>query len=227
MTEKISVIIPVHNGERYLPEAIRSVLNQTYPVAQLIVVDNGSTDRSAGAARSFGSSVTVLHEPRIGPAQARNAGLRAASGDFIAFLDADDVWETGKLARQIDVFNARPNTALVFTNIREFVSPDLAQHMNLPATARPDDYPGLSASTMLARASCFRCVGFLPEVPIGEFIAWYGIAQTAGLRSDTVPEVLVRRRVHLSNMTFLKRHDKSGYLKAAKLVLDARRARAV
>jgi hypothetical protein len=64
-------------------------------------------------------------------------------------------------------------------------------------------------------------------LPIGEFIAWYGLAQTVGLKSHTIPEVLVRRRIHLSNTTLRHRQDQAGYLKAAKMVLDARRARKV
>ena len=227
MNGAVSVIIPVRDGERYLGEAIQSVLCQTYVPAEVIVVDNGSKDSSAEIARSFGEPVRVLEETARGAAQARNTGLRAAAGDLIAFLDADDVWEPEKLARQIEILHAQPEFDLVFTNMEDFLSPELDDELRNRLCVRSGGYPGLSLSTMLLRAPTFRSVGALPELPIGEFIAWYGLAQTVGLKSHTIPEVLVRRRIHLSNTTLRHRQDQAGYLKAAKMVLDARRARKV
>jgi glycosyltransferase involved in cell wall biosynthesis len=96
----ITAIIPVHNGERHLAEAIQSVLAQTLPPGEIIVVDDGSTDASAAIAQSFGAPVRVLAQPNLGPAAARNLGLAHATGDLLAFLDADDLWTPNKLARQ-------------------------------------------------------------------------------------------------------------------------------
>lgn len=224
MTARVSVIIPVRNGELYLGEAIESVLRQTHAPYEVIVVNNGSTDRSPSVAERFGRPVKVMDEPVRGSGRARNAGVRAASGDLFAFLDADDLWEPPKLARQIEILAAEPEVDLVFTRVREFVSPELTEVQRRNLLARGAEYQGLQASTLLCRPRAFHAVGWMPELSMGEFIAWYGLAQTAGLQCRTVPELLVKRRVHLWNTT-LHEQDLSGYVKAAKMVLDSRRAR--
>ncbi|MGQ9503351.1 MAG: glycosyltransferase family 2 protein [Thermogutta sp.] len=101
---RISVVIPVFNGERFLAEAIRSALAQTLPPYEILVVDDGSTDESAELAESFGPPVRVLREENRGEAAARNCGIEAARGDWIAFLDCDDVWKPEKLALQAAFF---------------------------------------------------------------------------------------------------------------------------
>jgi glycosyltransferase involved in cell wall biosynthesis len=224
MNGGVSVIIPVRDGERYLGEAIESVLQQTRVPEEVIVVDNGSRDRSKDIALSFGGTVCVLEEPVQGPAHARNTGIRAAAGGLLAFLDADDVWEPSKLARQIEILEAHPEIDAVFTNMREFISPELDDELRKNLRVRSEDHAGLLLSTLLSRAESFRSIGPLPELPVGEFIAWYGMAQKAGWKCYTIPEVLVRRRIHLSNTTRRSRKDMGGYLKAAKMVLDLRRA---
>jgi len=219
----VTVIIPVRNGELYLGEAIDSVLKQTHPIHEVIVVDNGSTDGSRRTAERFGGMVRVIDEPVPCIGRARNAGVRAATGDLIAFLDADDLWDPPKLARQIEALHQQPEVDLVFTRMRDFISPELteSQRANLLELGTFD---GWHASTMLCRMAAFRAVGPMPEIPMGEFIAWYGLIQTAGLQGRMIPDVLVRRRLHLQNTT-RQRKLQSGYLQAAKLVLDSKRAR--
>jgi len=99
----VSVIIPVWKWGAFLAEAVESVLNQTYPPHEVIVVDDGSTDGSAGVVKNFGASVSIVFKPGAGAAAARNQGLELAGGDFFAFLDADDIWVKDKLARQMEV----------------------------------------------------------------------------------------------------------------------------
>ena len=105
----ITAAIPVRDGEAYLAEAIESVLAQSRPCEQLIVVDNGSTDRSAEIAPGYGPAVELVEEPRAGIGAARNAALRAARGESVAFLDADDLWEPEKTALQLAAFEADPS----------------------------------------------------------------------------------------------------------------------
>src|SRR5437667_12630279 len=109
----VSVVIPCYNGERYLAEAIESVLAQRYEPLEIIVVDDGSTDRSAEVARHFGDAVQYVCQPHAGAAAARNRGVGLATGDLIAFLDADDVWTEGRLARQVQVLEADPSVGMV------------------------------------------------------------------------------------------------------------------
>jgi len=97
----ISVIIPVYNGERYLAEAIESALAQTWEPVEIIIVDDGSTDGSADVASRFASSVKYDLQPHAGPGAARNRGARLARGDYLAFLDADDLWLKEKLKLQM------------------------------------------------------------------------------------------------------------------------------
>ena len=112
----ISVVIPAYNAAQFLPRSLASVYSQTLPAAEVIVVDDGSTDDSAAIARGFGA--TVISKGKGGVSAARNTGVRAASGDWIAFLDADDRWAAEKLV--IQTRNLRENTVLSYTGIRIF-----------------------------------------------------------------------------------------------------------
>ncbi len=223
LSGSVSVIIPVRNGELYLAEAIDSVLKQTHPAHEVIVVDNGSTDGSRRAAERFGRLVRVIDEPVPCIARARNAGVQAASGDLIAFLDADDLWDPPKLARQIDVLERQPEVDLVFTWMRDFISPELTEAQRAGLAGR-GEYAGWHASTILGRSGALQAAGPMPEIPVGEFIAWYAVAQSAGLQSSMISDVLAKRRIHLQNTT-RRLEDRNAYIQAAKMVLDSKRAR--
>lgn len=109
---RVSAVVPVFNGAEYLESAIHSVLAQTRPVAECIVVDDGSTDSTASVAQRFGSQVTYVRQPaRGGVSAARNRGAALASSELVAFLDHDDAWEPTKLERQLPLF-ADPAVAL-------------------------------------------------------------------------------------------------------------------
>jgi glycosyltransferase involved in cell wall biosynthesis len=111
----VSVVMPVYNGERFLQQSIRSVLAQTYRHVELIVVNDGSTDGSATVLESFGAQLTVMQQSNSGVAEARNAGIRAARGEFIAFLDQDDWWQPEKIERQVECFSRDEQIGLVHT----------------------------------------------------------------------------------------------------------------
>jgi glycosyltransferase involved in cell wall biosynthesis len=106
---KISVVIPCYNAAAYVGEAVRSVLTQTLPPHEVIVIDDGSTDASATVLSEFGSSVTLVRQTNQGVAAAVNLGVSKARGEAIAFLDADDVWLPDKLERQVAVLMAEPS----------------------------------------------------------------------------------------------------------------------
>lgn len=126
MTPLISVMIGVYNGAAYLGEAIDSVLAQDYRPLELIVVDDGSDDGSGDVARQY-PEVRCVSQERRGAGAARNAGVELAGGDFFAFLDADDRFTPGKLARQMEALAADPALEAVFGHVREFVSPELQE----------------------------------------------------------------------------------------------------
>jgi glycosyltransferase involved in cell wall biosynthesis len=97
----ISCIVPVFNGERYLGEALDSILAQTYRPLEVVVVDDGSAEGAAAVVARYRDQIRPLFQPNAGQAAARNLGLSVARGEFVAFLDADDLWHPEKLARQM------------------------------------------------------------------------------------------------------------------------------
>ena len=109
----VSVIIPAYRAAATIGRAVRSVLAQTTPAAEILVVDDGSPDDLASALAEFGERVTLIRKPNGGAASARNLGIERAKGDFIAFLDADDYWEPSKLERQLEAFRRHPEVGLV------------------------------------------------------------------------------------------------------------------
>ena len=119
-TPLVSVVIPAHNAQAYLAECLSSVQAQAGAFAlETIVVDDGSSDATPDIARRH-PGVTCLSQAQRGPSAARNAGIAAARGEFIAFLDADDLWPPGKLVAQVDVLLRHPEIALVFGDCRQF-----------------------------------------------------------------------------------------------------------
>lgn len=112
----ISVVMPVYNGAAHIGRAIDSVLAQTRPADEILVVDDGSTDTTADIARTYGDKVRLIVQPNAGAAAARNTGINAATGDWIAFLDADDEWLPHRLAAQTDILKQHPELVWVTGN---------------------------------------------------------------------------------------------------------------
>jgi glycosyltransferase involved in cell wall biosynthesis len=115
---KVSINIPTYNRAHLIRHALDSVLRQTYPNIEVVVIDDGSTDATQGVVAEYGDRVRYFHQPNGGLGVARNAALERSTGDCIAFLDSDDEWFDFKLALQMDVFERLPEVAFSFT---EFV----------------------------------------------------------------------------------------------------------
>lgn len=120
MQPTVTIIIPVYNGERYVAEAIESVLAQTYPAVECIVVDDGSTDRTAEIVRGYGARVRYIRQENAERSAARNNGIAHASGKYFGFLDADDLLLPGKVAAQVAFLDARPAFDAVYSRVRYF-----------------------------------------------------------------------------------------------------------
>ncbi len=216
----VSVIIPVWNGEHFLAEAVESVLSQTHPSHEVIVVDDGSTDSSAEVAKSFGALVRYYFQTRSGAAAARNQGVELAGGDFFAFLDADDIWVKYKLACQNKSFEDNTELDMVFGNVRQFYSPASDTVFN----EKPEIIPGYVPGTMLIKRASFLQAGrFSTQWRVGEFIDWYLRAIEQGLKSFLLPEVVLMRRIHDANMGIRERTSRIDYVKIVKASLDRRR----
>ncbi|MFC1888277.1 glycosyltransferase family 2 protein [Thermodesulfobacteriota bacterium] len=113
----VSVVVPVFNGERYLAETLESVLGQSFQEFEVIVVDDGSTDRSARVLSEYKNRIKIIYQKNGGVCRARNSGVVKAKGELIAFIDQDDIWYKHKLERQVDVFLSNPETAFAYSNI--------------------------------------------------------------------------------------------------------------
>lgn len=224
----ISVMIGVYNAERYLAEAIESVFAQRYHPLELIVVDDGSDDGSGDVARGYGDALTYARQENAGNGSARNHSVRLASGDFFAFLDADDRFVSGKLERQFAALEADSELDMVFGHVREFVSPELTDTERAsvrPPAAEPMPWP--APNLMLIRRESFARVGpFSEDVKVGVTVDWYARAKEAGLRGAVLPEVVLERRLHLTNNGLRERDSRQQYLHVLKASLDRRRAQA-
>jgi glycosyltransferase involved in cell wall biosynthesis len=115
--QKVSVIIPAYKAAGTIRRALESLVRQTRRPDEILVVDDGSPDDLAEAVRPYGGTVTLVRKSNGGAASARNAGIERATGEMIAFLDADDYWEPTKLGRQLDIFLAHPEVGLVGTDL--------------------------------------------------------------------------------------------------------------
>jgi glycosyltransferase involved in cell wall biosynthesis len=221
----VSVIIPVYNCEKYLLQAIESVLAQTYSPVELIVVDDGSTDESARVAKSFLDKLRYVYQPHSGQSAALNCGIQLAQGGLFAFLDADDLWLENKLSSQVAVFDAQQQLDIVFTHVRQFYSPELKQEIETKYTFT-EIMPGYSSTSMLIKRESFFRVGlFDPSYRLGQIIDWYLKAQEAGLKSFMLPDILVKRRIHDANSGIIRRKDRSEYVRSIKASLDRKRKR--
>jgi glycosyltransferase involved in cell wall biosynthesis len=200
----ISCIVPVFNGERYLQEALDSILAQTYQPLELIVVDDGSTDGTATLAAGYGERIRYLWQANAGEASARNRGLSAAQGEFIAFLDADDLWHPEKLTRQVARFHERPELDLSFTWFQNFWVPELAEEAKLyqkRVLAQPVSAYGIS--TFVTRRSAFTKFGNFSteEHPAATGMMWFLRAAERGAVIEIWPETLTYRRLHATNLS--------------------------
>jgi glycosyltransferase involved in cell wall biosynthesis len=191
----ISVVIPARDAGAYLAEAVASVLAQDAgEPLDVIVVDDGSADDTAAIARSFGSPVRCLGQPHAGAAAARNAGIAAAQGELVAFLDADDLWVAEKLALQVRALAADRALEGVFGHVCQFRDAPVGERSLTPPQ------PGYMPGTLLIRAPALRRLSpFDPGRPRSEVLEWSIQALGSGVRLALRPEVVLHRRVHASN----------------------------
>jgi glycosyltransferase involved in cell wall biosynthesis len=204
----VSVVIPAWNAAGYLGEAIESILAQTIQPLEVIVVDDGSTDETPLVAQGQGDRVRCLRVPHGGPARARNAGIRAARGSHIAFLDADDTWLPDKLERQLGLLNCDPELALVYSAISLFDEEGTwlqdVPCQPLCAGRGASSYlrikNSIQVSTVVApRAALFEVGLYDPELPACEnWDLWIRLTQHGAAAFVDAP--LVRYRIHRGSL---------------------------
>lgn len=219
----ISILVPVYNGERYLGEALASILAQSSGADEVLVIDDGSDDGSAALARRH-RGVRVHSVVHGGKSAAMNAGIRAAERDWLAFLDADDVWTPHKLALQRGAIAGDDGLEAVFGYVEEFVSPDIDDAVRRRLRPAPQPMRGYTSSAALLRRSVFDRVGLFDEgLGVGEFIDWMARARDVGLRETTLSETLVRRRLHGANLSLTQPAKPQNLLPVLRRMLARRR----
>jgi glycosyltransferase involved in cell wall biosynthesis len=212
----VSVVIPVFNGERFLREAVQSVLDQQYAPLEIIIVDDGSTDGTATVARSLPATVRYLHQPNQGPAAARNRGIEQAQGGLIAFADADDLWPPAKLELQLPSLINDPGVEIVMGRVQLLSETGLTQSAF-----------SVNLGCAVIRKSVFDRVGLFDEtMRYSEDVDWFMRARESGAAIMTIDAVTLFYRQHEQNMTRGKSTSELNVLKALKRSLDRRRERA-
>lgn len=207
---RVTVIIPTRNRSAQVSAAICSVLAQTYPAAEVLVCDDGSTDGTRAVVAAFGAPVRLIELPYTGlPGRVRSAGVRQAVGELVAFLDDDDEWEPGKLALQVAALEAAPDAGLVYTDARlrhedGSLSPPvlLARHARSgPLMDRLIDECFIHPSTVLVRRELLTAAGGFDEgIPIGEdYDLWLRLARLTNGVCVARPLVTVDRSAHSSS----------------------------
>lgn len=197
--KSLSVIIPAYQAETYIAEAVASVRAQNWSgQTEILVIDDGSADNTAGVARTLG--ITLLQKPKGGAASARNMGLRAAKGELILLLDADDVLTDGALEALYAPMEADPACMAVFGRAEDFISPELTDSQKGELKPRTGSYGGVLPGCSLIRRSVFETVGLFDDtMSSGETVAWQMELRKAGLVTAQTEFVTLRRRLHLTN----------------------------
>lgn len=219
----VSVILAVYNYERYLAEAIESVLAQSYRPIEIIVVDDGSTDGTAQVARSY-EEVRYVHQTNQGHAAAMNAGIKAAQGEFIAFLDADDLWAPNKLSVQVDYLLQHPHVGYVIAKMQNFLEPGAQVPRRVTKDLQLSEYVALSLGTLVARKSVFELVGDFDTIyQYAKDVDWFVRAKEAGVGMGVMPEILLYRRLHESNRSYRTQARASEFLQVVKSAIVRKR----
>jgi glycosyltransferase involved in cell wall biosynthesis len=219
----VSAILAVYNGEPYLAESIASVASQSYRPIEIIVVDDGSTDHTAEIARSF-EGVRYIYQTNQGHAAAMNLGVETAGGEFLAFLDADDLWEPNKLDLQVGYLLEHPAIDYVIAKTRNFVEPGAELPTPLTKDLLLTPHVLLSLGTLVARRAAFEVVGtFDVSYAHAKDVDWFIRAREAGLCMAVMPETLLHRRLHGSNRSFHAQARTHEFLRAVRSSIERRR----
>ena len=221
----VSVVIPVFNGEKFLPEAVDSVLAQNYTPLEIVVVDDGSTDATAKVANGLSETVRYLHQTNKGPAAARNLGIKEARGSLIAFADADDLWPAGKLELQLPHFVEDSAVDIVMGKIQQ-VRLSKTDTGQTEAEEFGEQTFSANLGSAVIRKPVFERIGLFEEtMRYSEDVDWFMRAREANAKVVTIDAVTLFYRHHEQNMTRGKTTSELNLLKTLKRSLDRRRER--
>lgn len=197
----VSVIIPVYNGEKYVVQALESVFKQDYQPFEVILVDDGSTDRTAQIIGKY-DNVQFIYQANQGVASARNTGVAASSGEIIAFLDSDDFWPSNRLTVTIKYLDRHPEVGYVLGKQMMFVEQDCTTPPWMKAEWFKEPQDASNTAVLVARRLTFDRVGlFNTDYGSGEDTEWFVRASEAGVPMARLPEIVLYRRIHGDNLS--------------------------
>ena len=218
----ISIIMPVFNGERFIRQAIESVLTQNHVAIQLIVIDGGSNDSTLDIVRSYGNAIELIHQNSKGLALARNQALKHVKGNFMSFLDSDDFLAPATFKLVLSVFEQYPKTEFVYGKMNPIFEEGIDQ-------TNINNKPMLSPvmGSGLFRWSAVQKLGeFIPEFDPCEDTEWLHRAKTT-LNVKTIDEIILHKRCHDANLTNNTAVIYPQILKNIKLIIDRKHAQNV
>lgn len=217
----VSVVVPVYNGERFLGAALESIFGQGYELLEVVVVDDGSTDRTADIATAFPVQLVELEHGGI--ARARNAGVEAATGELIGFLDADDVFTPGTLRPRVEYLWARPMVDLTLARMEFFLEPGTPRPPFYLDAWERDSQPAFLGG-LLARRKVFDVVGlFDPSYVIGEDTDWLARVKDSDLTVEHVNDVVMRYRYHGANSVYQRELVGPGLMRILRASIERQR----
>lgn len=195
----VSVIIPAHNGSRFLHAAISSVLSQTYHPLDIWVVDNASIDGTQGVVAQF-PQVNYLRTEAANVGAARKLGVERSIGKYIAFLDQDDIWVSNKTVQQVAYLDNNPQAGAVIGLQRMFLDSGAVKPHWLKESFLDTPLPGYLPSALMVRREAFeRSGGFNTHYLMNSDVDWFFKAQRTGLNIGMVDCVVVEKRIHADN----------------------------
>ncbi len=216
----VTCIIPVFNSEKYIESAIESVLNQTYKNIEIIVIDDGSTDDTPKLIKQYDGKIRYIRQANSGSAAARNLGISNSSGEFIGFLDSDDMWDKNKITLQLECLENNLRTEVCLCNIKI---------INEKGSRIPDDnyviVTPYSVCSILIKTEAIKKVGYFNNnLKFGEDTDWFMKIKEMEIPVKILKDKLVYARLHKDNLTnSFNVRNREVIFSQIKNVLDERR----
>ncbi len=217
----VSVLVTVRNGERYLSQALESIMAQTYDHYEIILVDGQSEDKTAAIAKSY--PLRYLQQETLGLAQGRNTGILAAQGELIAFLDHDDLWSPQKLETQVKYLENSDFQGSV-AQLQFFLEASYSLRPGFKPESLQQPQVGYTPGTLMVRREIFQTVGlFDPQYDIGCDADWFARLKDSNIAIKILDDVLLRKRLHRTNLSNNVRVSKQELFQVVRASIERQR----